>query len=410
MFFDGVSAPQLVVEVAFGGNTTVDPASGYLVLGTGLLNTGILGDIGWVDVTNDAISVSIRGRGQTDEIGSASPSSCSVVLDNVSGDYDPTNTSSPYAGDIDVGVPVWIKAVWSGTDYPLYRGYVDDISVDAGQGYTVTLNCVDGLETLGRAFIPAIAPAFDADFTGARIARILTAAGWSTSLRSLDTGLAQVQDTTYDGTALQLIQAVVDSELGLIYVDASGRFIFLDRLHVYTATRSTTVQATLSDAGTDVDMMELTVSLSRNTVFNEARITRDGGTEQVADDSPSQVTYGLRTFPGTVGTLLRSDPDALSMASWLVGRFRDPKVEVSAVQIDATAQGMWTDLLPLTVYDRVRVIRDYGPVAIDVQLLVQSIDVQISQSAWTYMLSTRNTDAFSPFVLNTSELNTGQLA
>lgn len=410
MFLDGTNAPTLSVLVAFGGSTTVDPEEGYFILGDGLLGTDVLGDVGWVDVTADTRAISIQGRGQSDEIGSAGPSTCSISLDNVSGDYDPLNTAGAYAGQVDVGVPVWLQANWAGTDYPLYRGYVDVIDLDAGNGNTVTLSCTDGLETLGRAKIAEITSSFDNDATGARIGRILDAAQWPTSLRSLDTGESNVQATTYGDYALPLIQQVVDSELGLLYVDASGNVVFYDRLHVYTATRSTTVQASLTDSGDDVDMVELTVSMSRATVFNEARLTRDGGTEQVVTDSTSQTAYGLRTFPSSVGTLLRSDADALSMASWLVGRFRDPKVEVSSVRVDATAQGMWADLLPLTIYDRIAVQRDYGPNAISVELLIQGMSVEISDAGWVYTLSTRNTDAFSPLVLGTGLLGTGQLA
>jgi hypothetical protein len=410
VFLDGTNAPTLSVLVAFGGQTTVDPEDGYLVLGAGVLNTDVLGDIGWVDVTADARAISIQGRGQSDEIGSAGVSTCSIVLDNVAGAYDPLNTAGPYYGQVVVGVPVWVQASWAGTDYPLYRGYVDVLDLDAGNGYTVTLSCTDGLETLGRAKLAAITSSFDGDATGARIGRILDAAQWPSALRSLDTGQSDVQATTYGDYALPLIQQVVDSELGLLYVDASGQVVFYDRLHVYTATRSTTVQAALTDSGDDVDMVDLTVSMSRATVFNEARLTRDGGTEQVASDATSQTQYGLRTFPSSAGTLLRSDADVLSMASWLVGRFRDPKVEVSQVRIDATAQGVWADLLPLTIYDRISVERDYGPSAVAVELLIQGMSVEISDAGWTYVLSTRNTDAFSPMILGTGLLGTGQLA
>lgn len=551
MKFDGVTVPQVITEIAFGGPTTVDPSAGYFVLGTSLLDTGILGSVSWVDISTDVVSIGIR-RGTAGEIETPSPGTCTIVLDNTSGAYDPLNVNlvtnagfetdttgwiaaggavtlsrstaqaytgvaslrvdwptssglygpncqvtglqigstytfsawvyvqsgpavvqlvaavafggttsatgvwqqlsmtftatstshalqfvtgsattagqffyvdevvlrsgdnpafvSPYGRQMDVGVPVWIQAVWNNTAYPLFRGYLDAIDADMGNDPTVTLSCVDGLESLGRAYIDPIAPAFDNDLTGTRVARILNAAGWPTTLRSLDAGLYRCQSTAYGDTALQLLTQVAETELGLISVDAAGNLVFYDRVHVYQSARSMAVQATLTDSGSGVDMIELTMSKHRDAVFNQARITRTGGTEQVANDPTSQTLYGIRTFSGSAGTLLRTDADAFGLASWLVGRFRNPTVRVTQVRVEAATQGQWSSLLPLTYLDRLRIVRDYGPSTVDIQLIVQAMAQDISVDSWTFTFDTRNADVFIPFILNTSLLDTGQLS
>src|SRR6266508_956787 len=408
---DGINAPQVIIEVAFGGTTTVDPAGGYFVLDQSALGTGQLGTVGFVDVTADVKRVSFQ-RGQAGELEAASPGTCQIVLDNTAGTYDPLNPSSPWSGLLDVGVAVWVKAVWQTVTYPLYRGFTDSISIDAGFDPTVTLGCTDGLEVLARAVLRSGFPYPDGETTGQRINRILDGAAWPTTLRKIDTGLSLCQQTVLGdaGSALQMVNDAAATELGFVAVDGNGALVFYDRLHPYLVHRSQNVRATISDVGTDVDMLELTVSKQRDTVANRALITRNGGIEQQADNTASQAAYGIRTFPGTAGPLLRVDSDALSLGNWIVGRSKTPTVRVTHVTIHAETQGMWTTLLGLTYLDRIRVIRDYGPNTLDVQVIIQALNHDITQDYWEIGFDTRNVDSFKPWVLNTSKLNTGTLA
>lgn len=310
---------------------------------------------------------------------------------------------------LDLGRPVWILADYQGTSYPLYYGTTAGIVPNYGDNPTTTFNCTDGLEALGRAGVGAIGASYDNDTTGTRVGRILDAAGWPSNLRAIDTGYSTCQATTFGDNALPLLQAVVDTELGRLYQDASGNIVFYDRLRIYFATRSTTVQATLSDVGTDVDMVDLNFAKDSALLFTQARVTRDGGTEQVVSDPQG---YGIRTYPSSAGTLLRTDADSLSMASWLVSKYKTPQVRVSQVTVDASAQGMWASLLPLFFLDRIRVIRTYSSGrTIDREELIEGISHEISQDSWTVTLATSDTFSFQPIILNQAPgLNTGQLA
>lgn len=405
-----VSLPTVTVSFAYGGSTVTDPnALGNFVLDVSTLGpsgTDVLGAFGWTQIPQaDLRSVSVR-QGQADELASPAPGTATVVLDNAAGAYDWLNGSQ-----LALGLPVWIQVSWAGVDYGLFRGTVDDLDLDVGFDVsTVTVSCLDALETLGRAKLATIPSQFDNDLSGTRVGRILDAADWPASLRSIDAGLSNLQATTYGDFALSLLSKAVDTEFGVLYVDGDGRIVFGDRLHVYTATRSLNVQATFSDSGTDVDMIDLAISRNRNTVFTSASITRDGGTEQTHTDTTAADTYGLRNYTGTAGSQLRSDSDASDLASWIVGRYKTPKDEVSSVQIDATTQNMWSTLLPLQLYDRIRVVRDYGPATVDLQLLIQGREIQADAAGLvTITLATRNTDVFSPFILDTSTLDSKQL-
>ena len=399
--------PRLVVEMTLGTLATAD-TSGLFILGTSVLGgTDVLGTALWQDVTDDLVSVSISPDA-TGPLDSPSPTTCTVILENYTGDYDPLNTGSPYFGALDIGQQVRITAVDdpSTTVWPVWFGYIDDISPDYGFEPTVTFSCSDGLAALGRARISEVAPVFAGDSTGTRIGRILDLALWPTSLRSLDTGVVTVQDDTFGDFALPLAARIVATELGALFASADGNMVFYDRLQVYTSARSTSVQATFSDSGTDIDFPELTGAAKRSETFNEVRVTRDGGVEQIASDTASQALRGLLTFTGSVGTMAQTDVDAASTASFVLARFVDPAVRFPQIDVDATTQGLWDTLLNLQRFDRVQVDRTYGTadVAMSRQALISGIGHQITADQWQMSFVLRDAESFSPFILGTSSL------
>lgn len=406
-----VTLPRVILQMAIGGTTPKDPAAGAFVLGQGQLGTGTLSALAWVDVTADLRSISTTPSpgGVTD---TASPASMTVVLENVTGDYDPENVASPY--DIDVGQHVRFRFDWEGAVYPQFYGYIDEITPDYGWDPTVTFVCTDGLAQLGRAKVrPQAAPVFTGDRTDQRVARILTEADWPATLRSLDKGLATCQGDTYGDFALPLTQRVVDSELGEHYVDGDGRYVFLNRTHVYTAARSTAVQALFTDSGDDIDMEGVTSTRARGELWNQASVTRDGGSEQFYEDVASRLKYGPQTFPRSAGTMLDSDASAAVLTRWIVARFKQPGQKVEQISIDATAQGMWDQILPLRRYDRIRLQRTYGTsaVLVDKQVLIEGIAWSVTSApSLSLTITTRMVDNFKPFLLGTSKLGTGTLA
>jgi hypothetical protein len=408
--------PQVVVEMALGSPATLDDAgSGIFLLGSSLLDgTDVLGSLAWVNIADpglpDGVTSVTLDPGQSSAQESASPSTCTIVVENYSGNFDPLNDASPYAGQLTVGIQARIRYVFpDGTVLDRWRGFVDDIVPDYGTDPQVSFTCSDGLASLGRTKVGEIPPSFDGDTTGARINRILDAALWPTSQRSIATGLVTVQADTYGDFALALIQRIVDTELGALYVDGAGRMTFVDRLKALSP-RSTTVEATFSDAGTDVDYTQLPAQVRRGELYNQASVTRDGGVEQVAVDLDSQGQFGPSTYPGQIGTMSRTDADALSLATWTVNRYRAPTTKFPQIAVDATTQNMWLTLLSLRRFSRIRMLRDYGPVSLDQQLTVDGIAEVITAETWTMAFTTRDAETFTPFILNTSKLNsTAQL-
>jgi hypothetical protein len=76
-----------------------------------------------------------------------------------------------------------------------------------------------------------------------------TSLGWPAADRVIATGDTTLQATTLDGSVLNELQLVQDTEQGEFYLDAQGRAVFRNRQALLTDARSTTSQATFGDGG-----------------------------------------------------------------------------------------------------------------------------------------------------------------
>jgi hypothetical protein len=314
-------------------------------------------------------------------------------------------TGSIAGSTIELGIPVEIRMEWPlGTVYKRFVGELVDIDLDLGYSPTATWTFADGLENLGRAYLPLeTTPILAGDLCGIRIGHLADRADWPIDKRALDNGNNLLGGTLLGASALELMRQVESTEFGLLFVDGAGQLVFYDRYRTSTANRSTLVQARLTDtaATNEVEMLGLSFARSRERVYNRVAITRqprvefpdEQPVEQVADDPVSQAAHGVLGFPGQVGELLTTDTEALAMAQGLVGRFKDPANRIREVRIDAIAQGEWDVLLPLGLLDRISVSRDYGPNTITGELLIQGSEETVSDQgpSWDFTFTTSPT-------------------
>jgi hypothetical protein len=305
---------------------------------------------------------------------------------------------------VDLDVPVRVRAEWPlGTFFTLATGKLNNIVPDlAPPRPTVTLKCAQGVVDLGGVQLPVTVPSFDGDTTGNRLGHLLDAAAYPTSARSIDAGRSVLAATTFGDTTISLIGKTEKTEYGTAFISPSGKFVFYDRYKASTATRSTTIQATFTDAG-GLSGLELSKGIDR--LVNDVHITRDPipslptpagedaadqPVEQVATDLASQSKYGTRSLPVQVGQLARDDWQALAMAQWLAPRYANATVRISQVTIKGLGFDQWTELLGLMILDRIRVQRTYAGFSLDVQLLVRGVgmDIQLDPPSWDFAFST----------------------
>lgn len=407
--FDGVTLPRIQVYGAFGGS--MDPGATYIHLGVGPgLDTGLLaGPRVDTDITADVRSIGLTAMGAPTDIDAADPVTCTLVLDNRAGDYDPTNPSSPYTGQLTDGLPIRVVATWDGVAYGLFYGELAGITLTIGTSGddTATFSCRDLLEKLGRAYLPVIEPDRDGDTTGERIAWLADEAGHPDALQDIETGSTTLGRTTAGASALELMRLAESTEFGRLFCDGVGRLVFYGRQHATSDTRSTTVQATFSTAAGTIRLAGLQLDQSREGSYNRVAITRDpapnepvsgGGAElgpddepveQIANDLTEQTAKGVLAFPAGVGQLLRNDSEALAMAEYLVNRYAAVTARISNLDV-VVLRGEWDTLLALAPLDRISVSVSYGPNTITDELLIQSIahEIQASPVSWSMTLTT----------------------
>jgi hypothetical protein len=308
---------------------------------------------------------------------------------------------------IEVGMPIRWSAIFNGVTYPRFYGTVSDIRIDLGLEPEVVFDCSDGLETLGRAQLDKTTPQFDLDTTGERIGHLADVALWPTSLRALDTGFTFLGPTELGDSALNLMKLTEMTEYGLLFVDGGGQLTLFDRHQTTQATRSTTVQADL----TNVELETLESSRNKDQAFNVVHITRDAfgeddvPVEQTALDAVSQSRYGVIEFNGDVGRLLKQDEDALVMAQGLLHRGKQPKTRISEIRIEAMTLDLWATLLALILLDRIKV-------RTNMEYLIQGMSETVSMDPprWDMNFNTSSPySAPSQFKLGTSQLGSGKL-
>jgi len=437
-FFNGTDRPRIQVFGGFGG--TLDPGADYIHLSLGPgLGTGKLAGPGVgvneIDITSSVRSLSISQRGPTSDVDAADPVTCAIVVNNASGDFDPTNPASPYTGQLVDGLPVRVRWSWAAAAYDRFYGELSAITHQVANSWdiTATLTCVDGQERLGRAYLPSTLATQDAQLTGARVSYLADQAAWPTALRSIDTGSTTLGPTTLGASAGELMASTATTEFGMLFVDGAGRVVFYERHRGATAARSTVTQATFGDAAGSIPLWDIDVTLDRARTFNRVAITRDAQAqaplivgdnvfddspdepvEQVADDLTSQATKGVLAFPAQVGQLSRNDLEALALAQYLVQRYADTAARINQLNVSALScpASLYGTLLSLGPLDLVAVDQDYGPADITASLHIQSVTEEVSSDPLGWALAfTTSPPPPDPglFIVGTDQVGVGTL-
>lgn len=342
--------PRPIVELGFTVGSPVignvlhwdDPTRGYWDT-----NTWAAEDL-WVDVTPWLQSFSTqRGANRVEgpilryEAGTAT-----VTLLNNDRRFDPTNLAGPYvSGGVTQVRPMLqlrIRSSYAGTAYPDFTGYVDAVALhrpypDLSQAvFTAT----DAQKVLGSHNRTALeSPVGAGETSGQRVNRILDSVGWPALDRIVGGGASTLQGTTMDSDAWTELLLVQDSEIGEVFVDATGKVVFRGRNNIFTRPASVTSQATFGRFGEagELPYVAVTPEYDDTTVRNLVRIARVGGTQQVAQDAESQTKYLVRTHDRT-DLLLQTDEECLAYAQFVLAQVKDAELRLAQITINPMAQ------------------------------------------------------------------------
>jgi hypothetical protein len=323
----------------------------------------------WTDVSADFLGCTIR-RGRQEQLDRFESGTCELQLRDRSGDYDPTNGGSPYAGELVPLKRVKIEANYNGTGWSgIYDGHVESIAGRrvGPRGMYQTFQCSDAMAILNAAQVSLANNFYAVQNADDRIRAALADAGWPSLRTSIFSGNVKVQAITYAaGTPLlQVMQDVADAEfpgIGVLFVSKDGDVWFRGR-------RARFEQEHVANFGDDGarlvfpdllpirDVGDLEMSIEH--VINSALIYPAGVSDvatlsgQRVQNAASIAKYGRRDLelPDLlVQAGLRTGNDALdecrAFAQFYVDNQSEAKVTATALQLTGGLAGGY----PTTAY------------------------------------------------------------
>lgn len=307
---------ELLMELGFPVNefTLDSPTLG--VLDDDYLDGTLLGD----DVSPYIQAVTTT-RGRQDDFSFFSAGQLRATLRNDDRRFDPTNTSSPYWNPTTgrSGVTPRRKVTLICQGVTVFTGRITDIDIEydnnPGGTSTVIFYAADDFGILATQSI-AVDTVPTSELSSDRINTILDLpeVDYPAGQRDIDTGVVTLgtQQINANRNVLSYLQAVSESEWGLLFMTASGDVGFRAR---QTAVFSNP-QAFFNDDGTGLPYQVLEILYGSEFLYNRVQVTREGGTIQTAEDLASQAEYGVLTYTLTE-QLFASDTQSLELAEYL---------------------------------------------------------------------------------------------
>jgi hypothetical protein len=285
-----------------------------------------------------------------------------------------------------------------------FDGNVDEFAV-----YNTALSAARVL-----AHYNAGATAFNGESSGARIGRVLDLVGVPAGMRSIATGDTFMGPAKYEGARVgDYLRGVVESEQGYLYVDHAngGKLTFKGRYSRFTDSRSTSSQATFTDASAAspayrYERGQLKIEPNgMQTIINRVEVDWVGGTEVVAPDP--NPPYGPQSR--RIRTEAPSPVAAQSAGLWMITRFSEAQTRVRGLGINPGASvAVQTPALDLRVGDKVTVVRQpqsIGTATTNV-LIVEGVKHKTAGLKWETSYSFSDADTSDVWIWGTSAWNT----
>lgn len=280
------------------------------------------------------------------------------------------------------------------TRFPLFRGFVDHWevrwSMENGPLWSETITpCSDAFKFFTNfTRIPQELAVGAGEDTGQRVHRILDVMGWPEEEREIDAGDSVLQGTTHDGDSLGELQQAVESELGELYMDGSGRVKFRRRNAVLEEERSTVPQFVFGDDTTNPQELpweELGVSYDSTQLYNLVEEAMVGGETQSVQDAPSRLRNLTIPFSRT-DLLLTSDAEVLNHANMILSMSKDPELRFDSLTINAYKDPyrLFPAVLSLRIGDMIRIYRrpPGGGLPITRDAIIRGISHDVGQVKW----------------------------
>ena len=345
-----------------------------------------------VDVSTSTLNISSRrGRNLLQDNYESGQATIRVVDPN--GDWNPQNTSSPYYGLLQPLRKIQASAIYGGTTYGLFGGYITEYryTYPRGQetGY-VDFICYDAFRLMYNSNVTTVTGGTAGQTTAQRVQSILTMIAWPPAFTSIGTGATTcVADPGTTRTVLEAIQTAEFTEQGAFYIDENGVATFKGRQFVYDAQAAS---PTVFNQTSGISYAGITFALDDKTIVNKATVTRIGGTAQTYSDATSIAQYFTRSITAT-DMLMQTDANALSLATAYVDSRKETSIRIETITLDlmtpSYSAGI-TAALSLDFFDTVDITNEQpGGSTIQKKLQVQGIAHNITPNTWTTTIATQ---------------------
>ena len=400
-----MTAPTVQAYINF---STGPQTAQAMILDTGILDTNILADAAAVivDVSDQINAISIQ-RGRNAQADQFQAGTLSLRILDTTGSFNPQNLSGPYYNLLQPMVKVSITATSLNVVYPLFSGFITNYLTTQPNNSADTLNyttiqAVDAMRLVQMAQITTVSGSSAGDLTSTRVSQILDQISWPATMRSIETGLSTVQANPNTATtALSAAQKCELVEFGAFYVDPSGSFVFKNR-----TTTSTSVSGTprvFNDNGTGLHYFNSDWLLNDILIYNQASVTRTGGSAQVVVDAASVTKYFAHSYNQTA-TMFSSDADALDYATMYIASRAETSIRCDALILDLyyPDDAMVLAALELDFFDPVTVnTTQPGGSILTKTLQVFGVNYQISPNSWRQTFTTLE-PIIDSFILNST--------
>lgn len=380
--------------------------SGADVFGASPLDTSFGG-------TYDDVSAKLRdiqiARGRNNNLDTVLAGTCTVDLRDPTGTFNPANTAGPLYGQLEDRLqPIKIVGTYAGTTYGRFYGWIRRFHWEPqGRKGITRLECVDLFYWLERA-TPVIASTGPTT-TGAVIGKILDSIGATdTGMRDLDTGDALADFSANGtgaiatGTAVELIQGLLDSERGIVFVAGNGKLTYRSRLSRLTKTSAFTFVDRMSGADPGVDWDQ---AYTRITVQRLDPVTGAVTYTAVAYDSSVVAKVGYNDMPPIQTKYLSSNTQADALAAWVLSQNNKPKPPLKDFAIDGRYPDHLTQILTRELVDRITVQAARGGTLGDYHIdsITETINGRSGMTSVAWLLSKVST--LTPIFFDTADFS-----
>lgn len=375
------------IGVAWSDNLTGVFRVGYSTVGGTDLLPGGFGYNVFDDISSYVREIATK-RGRSSDLGAMQQGTCTVILHDRGGRFNPENPSSDLYGQLVPLRPIKIDATHLGITYPIFRGYIERIEHDPLHD-TTKIDAVDFFEWIQNENenYTAVATAVD-DAISEILARVEFT---DPALMSLDDGRTITQPgTTQTGTYLARISDLMTYDQGAFFMTAGGVARYISGANHWT---HTAVVATLDETLTS----DLRTAVDKQRILNRLTVTWvNGSFEYAAEDTTSQDMYGFRAGESISTYYPTGAVETEGIARWIVAIRKDPTVPTRALEIKGGSDAKILQQLSLEIGNRIAWSETRGNTSSEGKIEGVQHKVKVGSLHTTkFLVSKRVKDAFT---------------